>query len=112
MKSLAFTAGIAAFLSLSPLASPPAMAGCIAGVCTDHGAIPYPALYDLTCGDLWYLRNSAFADNGLCFRTARGRRVFGDRACTYANPGDVPLSRAERINVSRIKEVERQRGCR
>lgn len=88
-------------------------AGCVAGIgCTDGRPISNGALLDATCGDLWYLRNSAYADNGYCFRSARGRRAFGNGGCSFSNARDVPLSRNERTNIGRIKAIEQRRGCR
>lgn len=90
-----------------------AQAGCVSGIgCTEGRPISNGVLLDATCGDLWYLRNSAYADNGYCFRSARGRRAFGNGGCSFKNANDVPLSRNERVNVGRIKAIEQRRGCR
>lgn len=87
-------------------------AGCVTGVgCTKGRPISNGALLDATCGDLWYLRNSAYAENGFCFRSARGRQAFGNGGCSFRNAKDVPLSRNERVNIGRIKAIERRRGC-
>jgi YARHG domain len=110
-NALALAAALAA--SLAVLAPAPAKAGCVPGIgCTNGRPIPFPRLYDASCGDLWYLRNSAFADNGYCFGTQRGRNVFGNAGCIYRDSAEVPMTRAERANVARIREVERERGCR
>ncbi|HMO28425.1 YARHG domain-containing protein [Enterovirga sp.] len=59
------------------------------------------------CESLWQRRNSIYARNGYCFRTARARAVFG--------PGCFPpygeLSRAERREVNRIQAEEDALGC-
>ena len=113
MKRLAMIAGTVGALALTLSWSQPSDAGCVDGIgCTTGSVIPYPALYNASCGDLWFLRNSAFADNGYCFKTARGQSVFGNGGCIYRNSGDVPMTRAERANVERIRQVEREQGCR
>lgn len=59
------------------------------------------------CGRLWYERNSIYARNGYCFRTARARSVFG--------PGCFPpygqLSGWERRRVAQIQAEEYEYGC-
>jgi len=117
MKKTVFAASLAISLTAgfysALMTASPAAAGCISGnVCSQNGPIPYPVLYDATCGDLWYLRNSAYADNGYCFRSARGRRAFSNRGCSVERADDLRMSRIERTNIARIREVERKRGCR
>jgi|GEM_PF-803702 len=62
----------------------------------------------MTCSQLWYARNTIYANKGYCFSTARGRAAFG--------PGCFPpygrLNRAEQRRVSNIKRMEGMRGCR
>ena len=69
---------------------------------------PAPAAAQ-SCYDLWYERNRIYADNGYCFQTALGQRVFGNRNCWTSNPR---LSRWERERVAQIQRQERRAGCR
>ncbi|MHB8886259.1 MAG: YARHG domain-containing protein [Methylovirgula sp.] len=61
----------------------------------------------MSCGELWHARNAIYARNGYCFKTARGRAVFG--------PGCFPpygaLSGSERARVNDLQYWERQKGC-
>ncbi|MGO9545825.1 MAG: YARHG domain-containing protein [Rhodomicrobium sp.] len=65
-----------------------------------------------SCGDLWFRRNAIYFRNGYCFKTGRGIRQFGNENCRFTVEADVPMSRAERQEVLRIREMEREQGCR
>jgi hypothetical protein len=62
----------------------------------------------MTCGELWYARNSIFAEEGYCFRSGAALRTFGRRC--YPPYGR--LNRWEKSRVSEIKYWERVKGCR
>ncbi len=62
-----------------------------------------------SCYDLWYARNLIYAQNGYCFTTDLGQRVFGSYPCWTSNP---PLSGNERSQVKAIAAQERSRGCK
>ncbi|MEL6374249.1 MAG: YARHG domain-containing protein [Pseudomonadota bacterium] len=62
-----------------------------------------------SCYDLWFARNAIFNAYGFCFRTRLGRRVFNNADCFTRNPR---LSRADARRVTRIRRIERRRGCR
>lgn len=110
--AIGLTVGLSAGLAALAMTVTPATAGCVTGIgCADDADLP-SKLYDATCGELWQLRNSAYHDNGYCFRSARGRRAFGNSGCTFKRVQDVPLSRNERTNIKRIIEVEKRRGCK
>lgn len=109
---LGLAVGLSAGLAAYGMTTMPAAAGCVAGIgCSRDRDLP-SKLYDATCGELWLLRNSAYHDNGYCFRSARGRRAFSKSGCTFKRIEDVPLSRIERTNLQRIVEVEKRRGCK
>ncbi len=106
-------AAAVALLSVATLAPAPASAACFEFVgCTNDHVMPYSALRQLSCGALWTVRNTIFYENGYCFQTDRGRAVFDNTGCSYYNSGQVPMSRIERTNVDRVRQVERQKGCR
>lgn len=64
-----------------------------------------------SCDQLYYARNSIYKNYGLCFRTARAIRTFGNAGCQYDNPGDLSLSRSDQSNIAAIVEQERYQGC-
>ncbi len=74
-------------------------------------AVPAPAqagdFQGMTCSELWYERNSIYAENGFCFQTARARAEFG-KAC-FAPYGK--LSSSEQQTVKYIKQAERKKHC-
>lgn len=71
---------------------------------TAAGAEP---LSELSCSELWYARNSIYAEAGHCFKTDRAIAVFGKRC--YAPYGQ--LSPSEQSRVDEIKEWEARKGC-
>lgn len=110
--ALGLSVGLSTGLAVYGMTTMPAAAGCVAGIgCSDDRDLP-TKLYDATCGELWMLRNSAYHENGYCFRSSRGRRAFSNTGCTFKRIQDVPLSRIERTNVKKIKDVENRRGCK
>jgi hypothetical protein len=70
-----------------------------------------PAVSAPSCAQLWHQRNSIFKDAGLCFRTPKGIRAFGNAGCQYDSEYDLPLSQRDRNRVSEIKRMERMNGC-
>lgn len=80
--------------------------------CTDEETFPLSDLRDLSCENLWLVRNTVYHENGLCFRTARGQEAFDNSDCYIDDPGAVRLNSYERGNVARIVQVEREKGCR
>ena len=70
-----------------------------------HGCSEYQCM---SCYQLWYERNSIFAEEGYCFRTRRAIRVFGRRC--YPPYGR--LTPWERERVNEILYWERVKGCR
>ncbi len=61
-----------------------------------------------SCGDLWYERNSIYANKGYCFKSNRARRVFGPNCF----PPYGRLAPHEERRVAEIKRWERRFGCR
>ncbi|WP_424979227.1 YARHG domain-containing protein [Leisingera sp. S232] len=65
------------------------------------------------CDALWFQRNSIFARRDYCFQSARGQAAFSYAGCSPGmSAGEVPLSAAERGDVSRLKAQEQLPGCR
>jgi hypothetical protein len=93
-------------------ATSPTAADCHEGVgCTHNERLKESRLRPLNCGNLWFLRNAIYDDNGYCFKTEQGISAFGNDACRFANISDVPLNKFERYNVGLIQKVERSKGC-
>ena len=62
---------------------------------------------NMGCYDLWYARNSIFANKGQCFESSKAIRAFGRRC--YSPYGR--LNSWEKSQVSDIKYWERRKGC-
>lgn len=70
---------------------------------------PSSSIYaGMSCNSLWYERNSIYARNGHCFKTARGRAAFG----TGCYPPYGKLGRRDQREVSEIQRWEGRGGCR
>lgn len=61
----------------------------------------------MNCSQLWHARNAIFAAKGYCFKSARGKAVFGPNC--FAPYGK--LSPAEQNRVGAIKQWEATHGC-
>jgi len=61
----------------------------------------------MSCYDLWYARNSIFANEGYCFTTQRAINTFGRRC--YPPYGRLNSWEKEQVNT--IKYWERIKGC-
>ena len=91
-----------------------AMAACGAGamllVSAPTGARAQGVDYysTLSSSQLWYERNSIFAQHGYCFKSQRGIATFG-RVC---HPPFGRLPGHMRRVVNNIEAWERRRGCR
>jgi hypothetical protein len=79
--------------------------------CTDQETFPKSDLERLSCENLWLVRNRIFADNGYCFKTARGKEHFDNATCSVDDANLVKLNSHERANVATIRAVERDMGC-
>lgn len=62
-----------------------------------------------SCYDLWYERNLIYAENGYCFSTSLGKRVFAGFNCWTKNPA---LSAWEKRRVAQLRSEEKRRGCK
>ena len=61
----------------------------------------------MTCDQLWYARNSIYANKGYCFKTQRAINAFGPRC--YPPYGK--LNSAEQSQVDAIRGWEASKGC-
>lgn len=62
-----------------------------------------------SCADLWYKRNSIYAQYGYCFKSSLGQRTFGNEGCYTNSP---KLSGRDKAIVDNIKREEARRGCK
>ena len=79
--------------------------------CTNSDRFKKADLKELSCENLWYVRNRIFFENGYCFQTARGKAMFDNSSCVHKNQSKVPMNSIERANVAAIKSVEAAKGC-
>ncbi len=68
-------------------------------------------LKKLSCQNLWYVRNSIYDRRGYCFKTQDGKDAFDNSGCTVKNAASINFNKHERTNISRISDIEKQRGC-
>ncbi|MEX0409161.1 YARHG domain-containing protein [Aquibium sp. LZ166] len=79
--------------------------------CTDVDRFAKGDLRQLSCENLWYVRNSIYDENGYCFKTSRAQAQFDSADCWVRDQAKVKLSVIESQNVGSIAQVERERGC-
>lgn len=98
---------LAGYVRRSLLAGVLAVFPAIGFIPAVQAAGDYGDVSDYSCYQLWYERNSIYADNGYCFKTAKARAVFG--AGCFPPYGH--LSKSEQEHVAGIKEWEYRKGC-
>lgn len=104
-------AGLTAMLS--GVGIPFALADCYEGIgCSDSDEYDVDDLVELSCENLWHVRNRIYDENGFCFKTKRAREAFDNSDCWVKNASKVKLSQIERRNVDAIVEAEEANGCR
>jgi hypothetical protein len=99
-------------LGLAVLAGAPANADCYEGIgCTDSDEYDVDDLVELSCENLWHVRNRIYDENGYCFKTERALEQFDNSGCYVDEQADVELSWIEKHNVDEIVEAEEEKGC-
>ena len=111
--SLLARAGLAVgIVMLVSIGAAPARADCFEDIgCTDSDYFDVDDLVEMSCENLWYVRNRIYDENGYCFRTARAREAFDNSDCWVNNQSKVQMSQTERHNVNEIVEAESENGC-
>lgn len=79
--------------------------------CADRQYFKPAQLKQLSCYNLWTVRNKIYKKNVYCFKTEKAKAEFGNAGCIYHDMGAVPLNAYERANVGAIVKVEKQKGC-
>jgi len=67
-------------------------------------------LANLTCDQLWYLREKIRADGGICPRDERARRAFF-RTRTCISPDERVLPAEVRTYLDAVRKAEQARAC-
>ena len=106
------TAFAAGFLTTVSFSAAPADADCFEVIgCTDSDWFDGDDLEQLSCENLWHIRNRIYDENGYCFATDRGRQAFDNSDCWVEDQAAVELSEIETHNVDEIVEAEEENGC-
>ncbi len=79
--------------------------------CTDQAALAKSDVERLSCENLRHVRNSIFADNNYCFKTTRGKELYGNSTCSVDDANLVKMNSYEWTNLSTIRAVEQDKGC-
>ena len=66
----------------------------------------------LSCQNLAHVRNHTYYENYYCFHSAATKSAYGNKNCKYSLTALVPLNSFEATNVSRIKQVEKEKRCK
>lgn len=97
------------------IAASAAQAACFENLgktgCTNAEVFPRSHLNALSCENLWWVRNTIYHENGYCFRSAKARAQFDNTGCTVSDGSKVRVNSFERMNITRISEIEKQKRC-
>jgi len=80
--------------------------------CPHKDRITEAQVRELSCENLWLIRNTIYYQHGYCFQTDRGRRTFSNSRCTTNSIGDLQLNSVEVANIAVLESVERRKHCR
>lgn len=69
-----------------------------------------PTVEEFGCYDLWYARNSIFADYGYCFKTKKAKFIFSEYA-SNCNSKMKPFDSEAKDFLKKIRSLERKKGC-
>ena len=99
-------------LIMLSIGAAPARPDCYEDIgCTDSDMMSAGDLKEMSCQNLWHVRNRIYDENGYCFTTVRGRKAFDNSDCWVRSQSKVKLSAVERHNVNAIVEAEAANGC-
>lgn len=113
MRSSLTSASIIVVALLTGLAGGvgPALAGCHLIDCVDNVDIKPDEIKQMTCEQLWVLRNSIYDDAGFCFSSDRAAEHFSNQGCSYSDERLVPLNDYQRSNIKVFRDMEAKKGC-
>ncbi|MGH6923019.1 MAG: YARHG domain-containing protein [Propylenella sp.] len=99
-------------LTLASFTTEPARADCYELIgCSDRDYMHIENLVQLSCENLWHVRNRIYDEHGYCFQTWRAQQAFDNSDCWVEEQADVELSEIEQYNITRIVGAESQNGC-
>jgi hypothetical protein len=103
-------------VSLAAFAGPAnAAEWCFEGLgntgCPWKETFPNAQLKQLSCQNLWQVRNSIYDRHGYCFKTQDAIDVFDNSDCSVQNAASIQFNQHESTNISRIKKIEKNKGC-
>ncbi len=105
-------AGIAAGLLLAAAPAETAWSACFEDVgCTNNQYMSMNQLRQLSCQNLWTVRNFIYHNNGYWLESAQAKGQFSNQGCVHHDMATVPLNAYERANVQSVRTVEQQKGC-
>jgi YARHG domain-containing protein len=79
--------------------------------CPHKDSISEEQARELSCENLWLVRNTIFHQRGYCFQSARGRAEFDNSRCSSNSIPELRLNFIERANVATLRKLERSKGC-
>lgn len=79
--------------------------------CPWKETFPNWQLKQLSCQNLWYVRNSIYDRRGYCFKTDDAKDVFDNSDCWVKNANNIDFNKHEWANITRIRKIEDNRGC-
>lgn len=65
-----------------------------------------------SCQNLAHVRNHTYYENYYCFHSASAKAAYGNKGCKYPVTSLVPLNAFERLNLARVKQVEKEKNCK
>ena len=80
--------------------------------CPDKDRITKEQARDLSCQNLWLVRNTIYYQHGYCFQNERGRQTFSNSRCTTNSIASLPLNPIESANVALLESLERRKHCK
>lgn len=110
---LSLAAGVLALVAAAPAeAQGRALKNCYEDIgCPWKYVLKAEDLDKLSCQNLAFVRNRIYYENGLCFRTPKVKKEFGNEGCKWPLAVLAPLNRFEHANVALIRKAEAKKKC-
>ena len=106
---------VGCLLALAPVSADAAAGRCFENLgntgCPWKETFRRSELRQLSCQNLWLVRNSIYDRRGFCFKTQDGKETFDNSDCYVHNAANIHFNNHEQNNISRIRTIEQNRGC-
>jgi hypothetical protein len=79
--------------------------------CPRNETFPLNHIRQLSCQNLWLVRNSIYNDRGYCFKTQAAKQEFDNSDCFVTDAGAIKFNEHEWNNITRISKVEKEKSC-